>query len=43
MVTLTLGITYKTKLKKILTYQKKAAGVTFLADYVAHAKLLTSH
>ena len=34
------GSTYKTKLKKILTYQKKAARVIFFADHLAHAKPL---
>ena len=34
------GSTYKTKLKKIFTYQKKAAKVIHLADGLAHAKSL---
>ena len=32
------GSTYKTKLKKIFTYQKKAARVIFFADHLSHAK-----
>ena len=32
--------TYKTKLKKIFTYQKKAASVISFADRLAHAKPL---
>ena len=35
-----MGSTYKTKLKKIFTYQKKAARVIFFADRLAHAKPL---
>ena len=35
-----LGSMYKTKLKKIFTYQKKAARVIFFADRLAHAKPL---
>ena len=31
--------TYKTKLKEIFTYQKKAARVIFFAYYLTHAKL----
>ena len=34
------GSTYKTKLKKIFIYQKKAARVIFFADRIAHAKPL---
>ena len=34
------GITSKTKLKKIFTYQKKSARVIFFADGLAHAKPL---
>ena len=34
------GSTYKNKLKKIFTYQKKAARVIFFADRLAHAKPL---
>ena len=34
------GSTYKTKLKKIFTYQKKAARVIFFADRLTHAKPL---
>ena len=30
---------YKTKLKRIFTYQKKVARVTFFTDTFAHAKL----
>ena len=33
------GSTYKTKLKKIFTYQKKAARVIFFASRLAHTKL----
>ena len=32
-----MGSTYKTKLKKIFTYQKKAARVIFFGDHRAHA------
>ena len=35
---ITWGSTYKIKLKKIFTYQKKEARVIFLADRLAHAK-----
>ena len=31
---------YKTKLKRIVTYQKKVARVTFFTDCLAHAKPL---
>ena len=34
------GSTSKTKLKKIFTYQKKAARAIFFADRLAHAKPL---
>ena len=34
------GNTYKTKLKKIFTYQKKTARVILFADHLAHAKPL---
>ena len=34
------GYTYKTKLKKIFTYQKKATIIIFFADRLAHAKSL---
>ena len=34
------GSVYKTKLKKIFTYQKKSARVIFFADRLAHAKPL---
>ena len=34
------GSRYKTKLKKIFTYQKKASRVIFIADRLAHAKPL---
>ena len=34
------GSTYKTKLKKIFTYQKKVARVIFLPDHLAHVKPL---
>ena len=37
---ISLGSTYKTKLKKIFTYQKKAARVIFFADRLAYAKPL---
>ena len=40
MVKLLGGSKYKTKLKKIFTYQKKAARVIFIADRLAHAKTL---
>ena len=34
------GSTYKAKLRKIFTYQKKAARVIVFADRLAHANLL---
>ena len=40
MVKLLGGSKCKTKLKKIFTYQKKAARVIFIADRLAHAKTL---
>ena len=32
------GSTYKTKLKKIFTYQKKSSKVNLFSDHLAHAK-----
>ena len=37
---ISLESTYKTKLKKIFTYQKRAARVVFFADRLAYAKPL---